>query len=110
MTTVANFRAVKKHWDRNARQWDSEQYVYIGRHNPTYNLPQSPFANPFQMGSESERAHVIDLYRHYITGRIEAGLLDLEALRGKTLVCWCKQPGRDVSCHGDVIRELLGEL
>lgn len=110
MTTVTNFKTVKAHWDRNAREWDSEQYVYIGRHNATYNLPQSKWANPFVMGSESQRAGVIFLYRSYITERIESGLVDLEELRGKTLVCWCKKPGVDVPCHGDVLLEFLGEL
>jgi len=61
-------------------------------------------------GSEEgkSRHDVIDLYRAWIQDKLatEPGFADkLEALRGKTLGCWCK-PER---CHGDVIVELLKE-
>jgi hypothetical protein len=108
-TKVVNFKMVKDHWNRDTRRWDSDEYVYVGRWNKTYQLPHSPWHNPFQMGAESERERVIELYRHYIEDRIEEGL-DLEALRGKTLVCWCKTNGREVACHADVLKELLGEF
>jgi len=105
MTSVINFKTVKKHWNRDTCQWDDEQYVYVGRFNVTYKLPQSPWANPFHMGGKMQREQVIELYRRYITDRIEAGELDLEELRGKTLCCWCAP----LPCHADVILELIKE-
>ena len=31
-------------------------------------------------------------------------------LKGKTLGCWCKIPGKEVKCHGDVIVRKLNEM
>lgn len=104
-TTVTNFKAVKQHWNRETCRWDDPKYLYIGRYNKSYGLRHSPWHNPFVMGAESERERVIELYRVYLKKRIEEGRLDLEELRGKTLICWCAP----LACHGDVIRELLGE-
>ena len=64
--------------------------VYIGR--------GSPWGNPFVIGRDGDRDTVCD--------RFEAETLpalDLEPLRGKDLVCWCK-PAR---CHGDSILSAL---
>lgn len=101
MTTVVNFRDVKEHWNADTQQWDDPKYVYIGRANATYNLPQSPWANPYKMKSESDRQRVIEQYREWVNHR--SGYGGLEALRGKTLVCWCKPK----HCHGDVLLELV---
>lgn len=110
-TTVTNFKAVKQHWNRETRRWDDDKYVYVGRWNKTYQLLHSPWSNPFVMGAESERAGVIEDYRVYITQQIADGYVNLEELRGKTLVCWCKDVRgvKDIPCHGDVLVELLGE-
>ena len=106
MTEVTNFRAVKSHWNRETCRWDDPKYCYIGRFNKTYGLRHSPFANPFVMGAESQRQGVIDLYRTYIKEQIAQGRVNLEELRGKTLVCWCSPK----ACHGDILLELLNEL
>lgn len=106
MTVVENFKNMKRHWNRESRTWDDPSIVYIGRHNPTHNLPQSEWANPFKMGSEDQRESVIELYRGYIMKQIEAGRVNLEDLRNKTLVCWCS-PQR---CHGHVLVELLESM
>lgn len=104
-TTVTNFKSVKQHWNRETCRWDDPKYVYVGRFNKTYGLRHSPFANPFVMGAESERAAVIEDYRVYITQQIKDGYVNLEQLRGKVLVCWC----HPLDCHGRVLVELLGE-
>lgn len=111
MATVVNFKSVKHLWDRESRRWSQPNIVYIGRWNKTYQLLHSPWSNPFVMGAESERAKVIEDYRVYITQQIADGYVDLETLRGKTLVCWCKDVRgvKDIACHGDVLKELLGE-
>lgn len=104
VSRVVNFHDVKQHWNTDTRQWDSDEYVYIGRRNLNYNLPQSPFANHFPVKGH-ERDEVIRKYRVSIMQKIDDGLVDLEVLRGKTLVCWCKPQ----ACHGDVLIELLAD-
>lgn len=60
--------------------------IYIGR--------GSPWGNPFVIGKDGDRDAVCDRFE-----RETLPTLDLEPLRGKHLVCWCK-PAR---CHGDSI-------
>lgn len=60
--------------------------VYCGR--------GSPYGNPFRMKNESERDLVCDLFEEKILPS-----LDVTALRGKDLVCYCA-PKR---CHCDSI-------
>jgi hypothetical protein len=108
MTRVVHFHDVATHWDAKRQRWDSDEYVYIGRRNRQYNLPESEWANPFHITEERGRADVITAYRAYIHARW--GKINLEALRGKTLVCWCKKGGRNIACHGDVLLEMLGEI
>jgi len=64
--------------------------VYIGR--------GSPWGNPWVIGKDGDRGAVCDRFeRETLPG------LDLEPLRGKDLVCYCK-PAR---CHGDSILAAL---
>lgn len=82
--------------------------VYIGRRNSFYDLPDSPFANPFKSPKDGTRDEVIAKYREWIKGRlVNSAFLreELELLRGKTLACWCAPK----PCHGQVLLELLGE-
>lgn len=64
--------------------------IYIGR--------GSPYGNPFVIGKHGTRDDVCDLFEEHILPT-----LDLEPLRGKDLVCFCK-PKR---CHGDSILKAL---
>ena len=64
--------------------------VYIGR--------GSPWGNPFKIGEHGSRDAVCDRFEREVLPT-----LDLEPLRGKHLVCWCK-PAR---CHGDAILRAL---
>lgn len=113
-TTVAKFQKVKDHWNPQKQQWDSSAYVYIGRFNKRYNLPQSPWNNPFVIGKDGDRDEVLAKYRAHIIPLIEGvpitssghvARLALHKLRGKILVCWCKP----LACHGDILIELLNE-
>jgi len=118
-TTVANFNHVYQHWNKTTRQWDDPRYVYIGRFMPSFNLASSVFANPFKIAKDTpeNRAAAIEQYRTWLKGKLadpqegEAYRTALEGLRGKTLVCWCSDPdpAKSKACHGDVLRELLGE-
>jgi len=119
-TRVVNFQDVKAHWDTKRRMWDSDEYVYIGRQNGTYGLPESRFANPFKITSDTpeNRAYAIEQYRLWLTAKLvdpfadTAYRVELETLRGKTLVCWCSSdsPAKSKACHGDVLLKALGEL
>jgi hypothetical protein len=60
--------------------------VYIGR--------GSPYGNPFVIGRDGDRDEVCNKFECEVLPS-----LDVTALRGKSLVCYCK-PAR---CHGDAI-------
>lgn len=99
LTTVANFRDVRDHWNAETQQWDDDRYVYIGRRNGRYNLPESKWANPFRVMRETpaHRNFAISQYASVMRAKISGGELDIADLRGKVLVCWCAPK----ACHGD---------
>jgi len=70
--------------------------VYIGR--------PSKWGNPFRIGKDGTRREVIGRYRDYVLSTPEL-YHNLEALRGKDLVCWCAPD----MCHGDVLLELANQ-
>lgn len=92
--------------------------VKICRHKGK--IPKPPlegcFGNPIPLKNvddEQERIECIAKFREYFHARIELDLNFREAvlgLRGKTLGCFCKQPDREVACHGDVIVEWLNSV
>jgi hypothetical protein len=79
--------------------------VYIGRRWTLagYDLPDSPWRNPFEIGKDGTREEVIEKYRQNLLSRPDL-LERLHELEGKTLACWCKPHER---CHADVLLELL---
>lgn len=79
--------------------------VYIGRSMPKRGLLASPWGNPYRPINDAERAVVLAKYRSYLARR-ENLVMATAALRGKRLACWCKEPDRDVACHGDILAEL----
>ena len=66
--------------------------VYVGR--PT------PWGNPFVIGRDGDRAHVIARFRAGLTTDQRAAAR--RELRGKDLVCWCAP----LPCHADVWLEI----
>lgn len=80
-------------------------------------IPKAPengcFGNPFflkNVNDEVERAEVIRKYKIYFLEKVESDLdfrAAVLALRGKKIGCFCKQPNKEVACHGDVIVEWL---
>lgn len=110
-TTVANMRRLPKWWSTD------DHFVYIGREQE-----EMHYGNPFswKSGSLTEatvntREESIEECRKWLSReahqdlepeRREWILVNLHMLRGKTLVCYCKQPTRFVSCHGDILAEL----
>lgn len=66
--------------------------VYVGR--------GSPWGNPYKMGRDGSRTAVINKFKLYVLED-----LDLEALRGRDLVCYCAPE----ACHADILlREANG--
>jgi len=84
--------------------------VYVGRRQPWVGLAQSPFANPFPITPESDRATVIARFREHLLGS-PALLRRLPELRGRPLACWCRRDGEPRTeanaCHADALVELL---
>lgn len=108
MTTVVNFLDVKQHFNARAGTWDSPDYVYIGRKNQRYGLPESKWANPVRLHVDTAEARMEGqaLYRVHV---MESGLIEcIHELDGKTLVCWCRGKKNGHLCHGDVLLEFLG--
>lgn len=90
--------------------------VYIGRAVPRRRLPNSPFGNPFRIGTDGARHHVITKFQNHIDGALRSHrgpeiAEALIALRGKPLACWCRHDGEAPTpgnaCHGDCILSLL---
>lgn len=98
-------------WDERVARWAIPELVYIGRAMPHINLPRSRWANPFRITYDSPeaRASAITQYRTHIHKFIADKKVNLDELRGKTLVCWCADHDNPKPCHGDVLLELLGQ-
>lgn len=108
--TLVHFNSVRHLWDARTQRWTQPGIIYIGRAmpHPNFNLPASPFGNPFRIEKDSDelRADAIELYAEWITAPAQADLLaQLDSLRGQILACWCF-PRR---CHGEVLLQLLRE-
>lgn len=95
---------------QNLKEWcEDPNNVYIGRRGIVfidkvrYPTKDSIYANPYKVSKTLTREDVIKMYRDYIVKKISSGEIDIEALRGKNLGCWCKPE----ACHGDVLIELL---
>ena len=78
----------------------SSDEVYIGR--------GSKWGNPYKIGGAESRASVIRLYEDRLYQTVEGRELlgNIEELRGKTLVCYCKPQ----ACHGDVLVNILNRI
>lgn len=89
--------------------------IYIGRYinNPSWQLTESIWHNPYRMPSnirdrellEKYRADIIEKYRDHLLNNEEL-LTQLPNLSGLTLGCWCSPLG----CHGDVIIDLFKKI
>jgi hypothetical protein len=78
--------------------------VFIGR--------PSLFGNPDVIGIHGTREQVIAAYKAAFYERVGSDLKfreEVKALKGKTLGCFCKDPNKEVPCHGDVFVEFLEE-
>lgn len=87
---------LNKHWDVIPAD-----AIYIGR--------GSIWGNPFVIGNNGDdRKSVINKYREHLLMQVHQGkisLIQLAALHGKDLVCFCKP----LACHGDVLAKAAEE-
>lgn len=97
-TTVINIRSL------SPGDLRADDIVYIGRESKGYQLPESPFHNPFPMrgSSAAERERVIQLFRTYLFDNPALVVRARMELRGKRLVCYCAPK----PCHGDLLAEI----
>ena len=82
--------------------------VYIGR--------PSLLGNPFKIGKDGTRQEVVRRYRGWLweqikqRGEVYRELERLAAIARQgdlTLICWCKERGRNVDCHGDQLKRAI---
>jgi len=104
-TTVVNFQDVKDHWDLDTLTWDSDNYVYIGRYNPHYLLPQSVWGNPFRSMSMSLKSP-IESYRDHIMPLVSSGKLDIETISSTKNAAAAMRSHRGYSRGADSSRRL----
>jgi len=87
-----------------------EGAVYVGRDMPSYSLSASKWGNPFAIGRDGTREEVVAKYANWLDGMIYNGMLDLDELQSKDLVCWCHTwDGKGENpryCHADILLEL----
>ena len=67
--------------------------VYVGR--------PSKWGNPYVIGKDGDRAHVIEMYRIWLKDA-RRELKARAELRGKDLICWCAPK----PCHADILLEI----
>lgn len=91
--------------------------IYIGRRMGQ--LKGSALGNPFRAKPHGiyERAESVKLYRRWLwkhvrsrTGAVYAEICRLKSLAESgdlILLCWCKQPDKEVACHGDVVKACI---
>lgn len=90
----------KFHFKNSPNPSNSE---YIGRPSKWGN-PFSHLSNTLAEFKVKDRDEAVDSYRNWIMNNKKL-MSELEELRGKDLVCWCHPK----KCHGDILKELLGE-
>ena len=100
----------------NLEEWmKDETNVYIARKgvvfidHKRFPTQSSIFANPFKIGKDGTREEVIQKYKIYIMDKItndDTMRIELLALKGKKLGCWCFPE----ACHGNVLLELIEQM
>jgi hypothetical protein len=86
---------------------------------PSATAPAGPLGNPFKLQPHGPYtlAEAIARYRRWLwqQWQQQSGPAYQELLRlaetarhgDLALLCWCRQPGREVACHADVVKSCL---
>lgn len=73
----------------------------------------SPLGNPYKPGAGRSVEECLALYRRWLWARMREGgvvLAELERIASMAeagdvwLACWCRKPGTNAPCHGDIVR------
>ena len=99
-TEVVNIYKIDKNWINDP------QFVYIGRPGKGQT---GYFGNPFPLVAGEPRGSTIDKFKTYALDRVKNDpeyREQVKALKGKTLVCFCKPN----ACHGDILAEIAESL
>ncbi len=96
---------------KDLKAWaEDKDNLYVGRagvvfiDGERYPKAGSPFANPYKIGVDGDRAEVLRKYRAYICANPDLLAGIRAAAQGKKyLGCWCKPE----ACHADILAELL---
>jgi hypothetical protein len=78
--------------------------------NP-YPVARTTRIHPAEAGYTAEQA--VSAFKGRMHGLLAINAVDLSALRGKNLACWCPltdKDGNHVPCHADVLLELANAL
>jgi len=97
VTRVINISLAPKDWKSNP------DFAYIGRAGKGL---VGYFGNPFRLKPGLAPGSTLAAYKEHFEKRLLSDpqfRARVEALRGKTLVCFCKP----APCHGDIISEYL---
>ena len=84
---------------------DCDVYIGCAVNRGGWNLPVSPWANPFNTYNSGTRAEACRRYEYYLRNLRPDLMARLPELEGKRLGCWCAPE----LCHGDVLVNLLEE-
>lgn len=82
-----------KVWNKRDKNCPKDA-IYVGR--------PSKWGNPYKISIDGTREEVIELYKKWLSNQ---RYLNLEELKGKDLVCWCKP----LPCHADILLELANK-
>ena len=102
----------------NLKEWinDRDNNVYIGRagivfiDSERYPKKPSKYCNPFKVSETLSLEDVLVMYEEHLQKQIDDGVItteELVSLQDKNLGCWCKEPGKKVPCHGDILRKYI---
>lgn len=82
---------------------------YVGR--------PSILGNPFKIGVDGNREEVIRKFKNYLWKQINLErsavqneifrLAEISKKQDLILICWCKEPNREVACHADIIKACI---
>lgn len=69
----------------------------------------SLLGNPYVIGVDGTREQVIERYKEWFKFLLKSKVFrdELAKLKGKKLGCFCKQPDKEIACHGDTIANYL---
>lgn len=84
--------------------------VYIGRAGKGQD---GDLGNPFKLQPNEPKGATKEKFEKYFYERIEKDTEFKEkvlSLKGKRIGCFCKQPNKEVWCHGDVYVEYLKNM